>query len=236
MKKVCKKIAVIFALVILLLAPKHKANAQAYWIKSTNNGLYYHTNTSFTWNGSGKAGYCNGYGTIQWYNADGTKSGWFTGNIINGKNQGYGTQYFSNGQKYYEGYWSNDEMTGTGKMYDINGVLQFEGVFENGHLKNMALSNTAAYEAGKYIMRNIFDDGINLRSYVIKHTKDELWFRTQFNGIFINSNVYEFTIAISKNAPYVRIVYSNDLAKLYLTLKAIGTVANEIDNYFNDNN
>jgi len=209
--------------------------AQINWLKATNSSLYYFTDTRFTWNGGSQNGYCNGYGTIQWYNPDGTKAGWYTGLVVNGKNEGYGTQYFSTGQKYYEGYWKNDVYSGFGRLFYPNGVLRFEGNFVNGKLANIELWDRAALEAGKYIMNNVFDGGLNIECEVIKSTKEEICFYTKFNGNFFSSNVYEFVIGISKRAPYVRIVYANDLAKLYLTLKTIDAVADEIDNIFQNN-
>lgn len=227
----------LFIVLITILASTGSTSlfAQISWLKSANNSLYYFTDTRFTWNGGSKNGYCNGYGTIQWYNPDGTKAGWYTGYVVNGKNEGYGTQYFSTGQKYYEGNWKNDVYSGKGQLFYQNGIVRFEGNFVNGKLADIDLWNRAAFEAGKYIMNNIFDGGLNMESEIIQSTKEELCFYTKFNGNFFNSNVYEFVIGISKEAPYVRIVYANDLAKLYLTLKTIDAVADEIDNIFQNN-
>jgi hypothetical protein len=212
-----------------------RLNAQSSWMKSSNNGLYYQTNARFTWSGGGFNGYCNGIGTIQWYNADGTKTGWYTGKVVNGKNEGYGAYYYSNGQPWYEGYWKNDQKNGYGKMYFENGAIQFEGNFINDQLEGIGLLELAGNEAGKLIMDKLFDGGINLQTSIVRSTPEEVMVYVKFNGNINTANLYEFILAVGKKTPSVKIPYMNDLAKFYLTLKGISVIAAELDKIFSNN-
>jgi antitoxin component YwqK of YwqJK toxin-antitoxin module len=232
MKQIAKTLPVFICFFAVLLT--NAATAQNNWYKSSNSGLYYHTDGKFTWTGGSKNGYCNGYGTIQWYTSEGTKSGWYTGNIVNGKNEGYGTQYYSNGNKYYEGYWKNDMRNGYGTTYYENGGIEYQGTFVNDKLAGIDLLEEAGYQAGKYIMENIFDSGINLQTSIIKSTEAGIWLYVKFNGIFINTNVYEFVVSIGKKSVSFEIPYMNDRAKIYLTLKGVYEIGKELSEYFND--
>ena len=220
----------------LTLLITNAAASQTTWLKSSNNGLYYHTDTRFTWSGGSLNGYCNGYGTIQWYKADGSRSGSYTGYIVRGINEGYGTQYYSNGNIYYQGYWKNDMKNGSGSIYAENVILQYQGTFVNDKLKGIDLLEAAGYQTGKFIMNDIFDSGINLETSIVKSTDSEIWLFVKFNGIFINSNVYEFVLSIGKQSLSFEIPYMNERAKVYLTVKGIYEIGKEIDNYFNDRN
>ncbi len=55
----------------------------------------------------------------------------FVGELDNGKPEGYGTQYDSDGNILYEGNFSSGKYNGEGKMYNSDGVVIYDGEFEN---------------------------------------------------------------------------------------------------------
>lgn len=181
------------------------------WVKDYYTGNLYHTNSTFTWSGGSRAGYCDGYGKIQFYDSEGNATGWYVGNVQYGKNVGYGTQYLSNGEIFYRGQWVNDE------------IKDFDVVDNFGKL------------AGKLLMDKVFDGGINLNTTVIKFintggSDDQLKIRVTFNGDIITTNFYAFTMIIDNNAPFVHFENANDNAQFYLSMKVTAAVINAINN------
>jgi len=165
-------------------------------------------------------GYCNGYGTIRWNS--GQK---YIGNVVNGKNEGFGTSYHSNGQKSYVGYWVNDMRNGKGKEYDEDGYLIFKGVYVNDEFKNFDLINAAAQEVSVYILKEVFDGGINLKSGCVgliadENNKDfEMHIKMKFNGNINSNNYYECTAVINTKTGYFDFVDYNSTVDNYLSAK-----------------
>lgn len=54
----------------------------------------------------------------------------YWGNIVNGKKDGKGKTFRTNGRKFYEGVYKNDEKI-NGKLYSNDGALKFEGEFKD---------------------------------------------------------------------------------------------------------
>lgn len=106
------------------------ASSQLKMRKAKNCNALYNTGGPFTWNGAIKNGYCHGYGTIQWYEKNGTKSGKMIGTIKRGKNEGFCTFYAANGKKVFEGMFENDMRNGKGKVFYSDGTTQ-EGTWYN---------------------------------------------------------------------------------------------------------
>lgn len=206
------------------------------WVKSYGTGLYYRTNSNsvFTWSGGSRNGYCHGYGTIQWY-VNGEKSSKYIGNVSFGKNEGYGTFYTANGNISYEGYWKNDMRHGHGTQYYSDGSIQFQGNFIEDNLENIDELNTAASIIGKYIMDEIFDGGIHLKTQLIRYSDNEIHIYIEFNGNIIQTNEYYMTLVIKDTAPYVDFINYNDNAESYIALKFTITVADELYKMFNSN-
>ena len=86
-------------------------------------------NSSFTWDGDCKDGYCDGWGTIK------LKTRVYTGNVIKGVFSGFGTVYqvyYGSLTKEYEGEWRNNELTGKAKYYYPNGRILYDGEVTEG--------------------------------------------------------------------------------------------------------
>jgi hypothetical protein len=212
-----KKSAVIktaFALTFVLAFSVSFCHAQ--WEKAYSTGYYYHTDPgTFTWSGGSRDGYCDGFGTIQWYDNAGNPTGKYVGYVSYGKNEGYGTQYYTSGDIYYQGNWENDE------------------------IKDFAAFKNLGYDVGQFVMDKIFDGGINLRTSVVElintgDANNELKIRVTFNGDIINTNYYAMTVVVNRQAPYVHFENVNDMAGVYILYRA-AELAKEINDYINEN-
>ena len=53
----------------------------------------------------------------------------FEGDYINGKRNGYGTEYYEKEKIKYEGEYLNGKRNGKGKEYYINENIKFEGIY-----------------------------------------------------------------------------------------------------------
>lgn len=206
-------------------------------VRATNCEAYYHTGigATFSWTGGISSRYCNGYGTIQFYDEYGNNNGKYVGNVRNGKNEGYGIQYYSNGNVSYEGNWRNDERSGQGTKYNWDGSVAYSGNFENGDLEGIAPLNFFAEQAGQLIMQKIFDGGVDLSTRITRLTNNEIHARITFHGNFVWANVYDMTLVVRNYAPYVDIINANDNAVGYLTLKGVAMVADAIQQMYNSN-
>ena len=60
----------------------------------------------------------------------------YEGEYVNRKKNGFGKEYWGNGQLYYEGNYLKGKKHGFGKEYHFNGALHYEGEFSNNCLKN----------------------------------------------------------------------------------------------------
>ncbi len=214
--------------ILLILLSFTYGKAQTSWVKSMYSNCYYRTNGPFTWSGDCYRGYCHGYGTIQWYDKDGYKGGKYVGNIKEGRNEGYGIQYYANGYKSYEGYWKNDMHHGNGTEYLSDGSVAFSGRFVNGEIENYRFLNSMAHELGDYVMENIFDGGTNLRTRLIKFTDHEIQVAIYFNGNIILENEYYMILVLKDTAPFVDFKNYNDNAGTYLSLRLTAEIINEL--------
>ncbi len=77
--------------------------------------------------GKWKNGQLNGKATVYLYNHES-----YSGKMKDGKENGFGTSYYSNGQIEYQGDWENGTYSGVGSYYDSNGALIYSGSWENG--------------------------------------------------------------------------------------------------------
>ena len=185
------------------------------WVKAYSSGYYYHTDPGsvFTWSGTSRDGYCDGYGVIQWYDSLGNPISKYVGYLSYGKNQGYGTQYYSNGDIYYQGNWENDE------------------------IKDFASFTALGNVVGNFLMNKVFEGGINLHTDIIElinstNGDNELKVRVTFNGDVVKTNFYAFTLVINGEAPYIHFENINDMAGIYM-LYRLGVIINETNDYVN---
>ena len=195
------------------------------WSYSHNGSYLYHISSNyFTWSGNSRSGYCDGYGTIKSYYSNGNLNYKYSGNVSIGKNNGFGTEYFNESTIKYQGYWYNDQKNGFGTEYNSDGSIKFKGNFVDGKIEKLdayqTLVNTAAY----YMVKNIFDGGINVNcetTEVINNAGNfEIKYKISFNGDIINTNYYETTLVLRNIYPYVSFENTNDLAGFYMTFKA----------------
>lgn len=224
-----KKIALIFrtnAIVLAIFLLNFNANAQAGYVREYYTGCYFHTtaNSIFTWSGDCIGGYCNGYGTIQWYKSSGEKIDKFVGTLVNGKAEGFAIQYYPNGNKYYEGLWRNDMRNGYGTSYNSDGTIQFQGYFEGDEFKDYTKFNQLGYEIASEVVRDIFKGGINLETKVVKMVYDkdgtfhEIRIKMYFNGNIVTSNIYRCTLILKDTGIPLDFVDYNDSVDSFLKL------------------
>ena len=88
-------------------------------------------------------------------------NGKFIGKIINGKREGKGTMFYTNGNK-YEGDWENNKKEGKGKIFMRNGN-KYEGNWENNKEEGKGIfyyNNGNKYEGdwknGKFLKKGFF--------------------------------------------------------------------------------
>jgi len=124
-----------------------------------NCNCKFNTDTEFTWNGACKNGFCNGYGTIQWYNKRGKKSGKVVGLVKMGKSEGFCTMYNANGSKLFEGNYVNDKRNGHGIMYYSDGSI-YEGEWKDDKKNGIGKitdSNGVIEDSVKYLDDNLIE-------------------------------------------------------------------------------
>jgi len=207
------------------------AMGQLTWVKAYNVGCYYHTNATsvFTWDGGCQDSYCNGYGTIQWYN-QGQPATKYTGDILNGKNEGYGVMYYANGYKEYEGNWKNDMENGFGTVFSKYGDTLFQGYFTDDQIQDYAVLDFASKKITEYVVAKLFDGGTNVKYQLVKAVHDrsgileEIRVRMTFNGDIITTNYYDGTMVIKLKPLYVDFVNYNENFENYALLKISTTV------------
>jgi hypothetical protein len=156
---------------------------------------------SIQWYGSCNNGYCDGYGTVQYYDQDGTSMGSFVGNVSGGRLNGYGTRYAANGAIFYRGNLTNNEFTDEAPFLLTTGIV------------------------GDFMIDSLLSGGINRTCDIVKAvfstdgSLQELRYRVTCNGQFMTENFYDCTLVITPNsAPFVDMVDVNDNAKVFITL------------------
>lgn len=209
------------------------------WERASNCGCYFQTSpgASFTWSGGTSNGYCNGYGTIQWYDGY-SRSGKYVGNLMNGKADGYATQYRSNGNILYQGYWKNDMRHGRGTSYNSDGSVLYKGIFAYDKIKNLSTLESIAGQVASYIVQRIFFGGTNV-SYTIKRavfnddeSLHEFWLYIYFNGNIVQTNEYYLTLKYNEDWAIPIDFYDySDNCEDYLAAFAVS----EIIRYFQNN-
>ncbi len=191
----------IYALLVVSFLPISKSHGQeCTWVKAQYSSCYYHTSpgATFTWSGDCKNGYCDGYGTIQYYD-NGNLAGKLVGRLVQGKVEGYATQYYEDGSIYLQGNYVNDEY------------------------ENLYQLSKDANDLGFYVMNEVFDGGTNLNCEIIdvidaKNGNKEIRIKVKFNGNIVQENKYSITLILTNNFPFVDFT-ANDRAMGYIVGK-----------------
>ncbi len=229
MKKSLKFLAVIFLVSIL---SNNLVYAQATLKKAYYTGLYFYADLPFTWSGGSSDGYCNGYGTLQFYE-NGNAAMKYVGYVKKGVFEGYGSSYRNDGSTFYVGNWSNNQMHGYGISYYENGNVFYQGQLYNNEIPTMSSLKSVAAQISQIVVSESFDGGSNVNYDVEKIIYDregqlkELSIRLTFYGNINTSNYYACTIAMSDYCKKVNYLNCNDRAANYL--KTVQNVSTFID-------
>lgn len=220
---------------LLMLSVTSHAFGQVTWVRADNVDSYYHTTAGslFTWNGLVRNGYCDGYGVIQWYD-NGRPTEKYIGYIQAGKNEGYGTTYFADGYKSYEGNWKNDMKNGYGISYNSDGSIRFKGIFTNDFIANQYVLEAIAEKLTGLVVDQVFDGGTSIKYgltravYSGTGTLEEVRIKMRFNGNINTDNYYQGTLLIDLANGKIDFVDYNDNFEFYIKLKLTTAITNQI--------
>ena len=233
----CLSIILIFLATQLITFIGHSQTSDNLsYVSAFNGSGMYHTSAGsvFTWSGSTRNYYCNGYGTIQWYH-DGSPSDKYTGYVQDGKNEGYGVFYYANGHKSYDGYWKNDMRNGYGTSFHEDGTIEYQGYFTNDAWSKKADLDEEAEKLTNSVILKVFDGGTDVRYGVVKgvYARDgdleEIRVKMTFHGNINTKNYYRGTLVINYKTNYVDFIDYNDNFSDYLLIKGIGVFINYIN-------
>lgn len=120
--------------------------------------MYYKSINNLYYYGDFVDGRIEGYGTEYYENG----SLLYEGEFLNGIANGYGKLYLENGNIGYEGEFSNGQKNGYGKLYYENGVLGYEGEFINNQMSGSGI----LYDKSGYLAyTGDFVDGSPINNY-----------------------------------------------------------------------
>jgi hypothetical protein len=157
---------------------------------------------SFTWSGNCDNGYCDGYGTANYYDFNGNYAGRFVGKCSQGLREGFGTRYYADGIIRYQGNYSNDRWDDEPK-FTIGENL----------LRDLIIDSLLMGGINRHseITQSIFSSGGDLK---------KICFYISCNGQYFSSNFYELTVVVSPDDSVpVHFENVNDNAKGMITLK-----------------
>jgi hypothetical protein len=166
-------------------------------IRATNCNCSITTYTnanSMDWNGTCTNGWCDGYGTVHYYDPNGYYLGAYVGNVLQGYLTGFGTKYYSDGSLFYRG--------------------QFKG----NAFVNLLPFYLVTDDIGNFVVDSLLSGGIHRHCEIVKGVFSsegdfqEIRFRVTCDGQIINDNHYDCTLVIYNKAPWVDMVNVNDNA------------------------
>lgn len=158
---------------------------------------------SFSWSGSWENNYCNGYGTIRYYDAEDNFAGTYVGDVSDGLRTGYSS------------------------MYDSEGNLFLKGNFIQNKCPLALLLSSAEDFIGNFIIDSLFDGGINrsskLKKVIFNNNDDlqEVRYQLSFDGDIVSSNHYYCTLVVKTDPLSVDFVDYNDYAAYYIAIKTV---------------
>jgi antitoxin component YwqK of YwqJK toxin-antitoxin module len=97
---------------------------------------------------------------------------------------GYGTEYYSNGNKRYQGFWDNSKFNGDGTMYYKSGKVFFTGIWNYG----FTVTGSMYYESGNMMYNGSFRK--SKRNGIGSQYNDDDNNTLEFMGIFKNDEYY----------------------------------------------
>jgi hypothetical protein len=199
-------IAILFVCCAVSRVAAQDAQAQWHWLRASNCNCTIGTfsnASAIEWFGSCNNGYGDGYGTVNYYDPNGTYSGKYVGSVTQGRLNGWGTKYYADGSIVYQGWVKDNEFT---------------------NVKPYQLLNDAV---GNFIIDSLLSGGINRSCYIVKSifSRDgepqEIRWRVDCDGQVVNTNHYTCTLVLSNQSPYVNIVNANDNAQVFITLNLL---------------
>jgi hypothetical protein len=162
------------------------------------------TNSSaIEWYGDCSNGYCNGYGTVNYYDPNGSYSGKYIGYVSQGTLNGFGTKYYADGSILYQGRFKDNIFLDQAPYMLLNDPIM------------------------DFVIDSLLSGGINRRCDIVKSvfSKDddllEIRYRVSCDGQFVETNHYTCTLVYSNQPPYIDIVDANDNAQVFITLNLL---------------
>jgi hypothetical protein len=155
------------------------------------------------WFGSCDNGFCDGYGTVFYYDQNGDYAGKFIGSVSQGLLNGFGTRYYPDGTIVYQGKFRNNNYVDVEPYTYLNGII------------------------GDFIIDSLLSGGIHRHCEVVSSVfsendvLQEIRYRVSCDGQWETSNHYTCTLVFSNREPYVHIVDANDNAQVFITLNFI---------------
>ncbi|HLX65702.1 MAG TPA: hypothetical protein VKR41_01860, partial [Puia sp.] len=155
------------------------------------------------WNGSCSNGYCDGYGTVHYYDPNGYYTGAYVGNVSQGYLTGFATKYYADGTINYRGRFTANVFTDLAPFYLLTDQI------------------------GDFVVDSLLSGGIHRHCDIVKGVfssdddLQEIRFRVQCDGQLVAENHYDCTLVISNQPPYINVVDVNDNARVFLTLNFI---------------
>ena len=142
---------------------------------------------TITWDGGCINGLGSGSGSRIIYNPENKIVSNYSGKLIAGKRSGFGTNTWSNGNR-YDGNWLNDIMHGSGKMFYSNGNI-YDGLWANGEWKGRGtykLKDGSKYVGIYEVTENTHFKGNFFNNKGVK-VKEGVWDK---QGNFIEGSYY----------------------------------------------
>lgn len=153
------------------------------------------------WYGPCYNGYCDGNGTVKYFDQNGNYFGSYVGNVTQGKLNGYGTRYYGDGSIIYRGHVVNNEFADQAPFELANDLI------------------------GNFVVDSLLSGGINRHCDIVKAvfaqdgSLQEIRYRVTCNGQIVTDNFYDCTLVITPfNSPYVDMVNVNSNAQTFIAL------------------
>jgi hypothetical protein len=159
--------------------------------------------SSIEWFGPCSNGYCNGYGTVNYYDPNGYYSGRYVGNVSQGLLNGFSTKYNADGTIAYQGRFKNNIFMDLAPFLLLNDAI-----------KDFVVDSLLSGGIHRHceILTGLFSQNDDLR---------EVRYHVSCDGQLDETNHYTCTLVFSNRSPYIDIVDANDNAKFFITLNFI---------------